>query len=674
MKAVQVKFKHTNVQTAFRSAGPLFLDISELGSTHFRRFWATGVTFQDPGQVALAIIPNPTFAFSVMGRGFDVHYGTDPILPFYLADTLAAKKSTIQTASIKDLVESARSQFRTWCSAFRECVTESPNIIIRLFTGDALAFSRALHHYSETSSGTSGLYTHPWSGIQIKLDEEEYEKRRAPVSFSVIDTSNLTDHIGLLNILITTTPLLSKIPSAVLHTNTLLSSAAEGKFVDRTCTDIPTLSLLLGVVPISYVSGFTTRSNIHEIFKLGLNNSPQFPEAIAWKALPPTESAAHETSANPKFSPTQLGSFLFSIYLRMFSDEDMSGFLHRDTQTMHRPGVLHYIRSSFAVLLRLIKHRVSTNWLQAIDHLVSLIEADKTLLTGSNHYQDLCCQMHVQGVYTVGSLDAMLPRQHIGGVFQNWRHVPAIICVVLQVPRSKLTVLESMNLDVIGTPPLQCEIRGSFYHNAFSSIQCIFGKLAESRHGQTLSIEEDHLHWAGSSPLIVSFYMPSWILALDPSKTTLSLNIRNIIGNSPLLIQKLGLTLALFTVRLTDKKHVTITRERPSNPGELKSSAKVSPTTNYRPCNDKERDTYDVSVIMNAAHTETSMFTARINIASPGARTALTSGANVTVQQASPISMVVSFKNFRYNLAFPFPIDNHSSKMRIARKSFYIEV
>jgi hypothetical protein len=670
MQQVRVRYNGMDVNTAFRSAGPLCLDMSGLGAAHFRHFWTTGVTFQAPNQAAPPTLLNPTFAFSTVGREFSVHYGSDPLLAFHLADALAEKKANLKSISLTDLVESAQSQFDNWLSSFRQRVAKPCDIVIRFFAGDALAFSRTLQPYSTTCS--TGIYTHSWGGVQIKLDETEYGKFRAPRSFNVIDTSNLADHLGLLNILIASIPLLSKHSSAVLHTSTFQSSTGEGKFIERTCADIPTLSLLLGVVPTPYVSGFTTRSNAHEIIGLALMGNRVLHEAISWKALPSMKTAALDLQPNthPKFHPKQLGAFLFSIYLNMFSDEDMSKLMDRANELAYRFGAIHYVRSSFVALLKVIKHSVSTDWPQAIAYLLSLIEADRTLLTGSNYYLDLCCHMYLQDVYSVSS---MRPSRPIGTVFQGMDYAPPVICVVLRVPRSALKVLESTDLNGIGTPLLQCEVMGPRYHNAFPSIQCTFGAVTRSSDGKALSIEEDRNQWAGSSPLIVSFYMPSWMLTLGPSTTTISFNVRSTFGTSHVLIPKLGLMLAIFSARLTDDQHVFITKERPGNFGELKSLASASSITN-RTSDNAGLDTYDLSVGMNVRHMKASVFTGRINIVSAFSRTAFSSGATVTVRQSSPTTMLVSFKDLDYSLAFPYIIDGHAAKVRVSRKSHYIEV
>ena len=69
----------------------------------------------------------------------------------------------------------------------------------------------------------------------------------------IIDTSNLTDHLGLLNIL--PVSLMRKKLSSILYTHTLLPSNEKGMVRDDLlCGDISLISMILDLIPVSYVS------------------------------------------------------------------------------------------------------------------------------------------------------------------------------------------------------------------------------------------------------------------------------------------------------------------------------------------------------------------------------------------------------------------------------------
>lgn len=673
-----------SIVRAGRSAGPLWENAQTLGAEHFEHYWKTGITSNDKRKIVAATFLNPTFAYSMSGRGFSLHYATDPILAFHLAETFAPTKaaSSNKAISIGDLAESVKSQFHTWCLAFQSRVTVASvsvtrNIVIRMFTGDALAFCQALHHCAQNHSIVSGIYSSTWGSSQINLDGGGYDKPSpeshcAPLSYDIIDTSNVTDHVGLLNILIASLPLLRKTPSAVLHTNYLLAmqGTSSNKLEDRACADIATLALLLGVVPTSFVSDFITQSNSHEIISFALSSST-FHEVVSWKRLPLT--ADYDPAQPLAYDPRQLGTFLFGIYLRMFSDDKLPNLNVLNPYALAQ-SIPHYVRATFVAMLQLIRQRVSTNWVQAMDHLVALIGMDRTLFVGHNYYQDLMCQLHIRGIHSV---DVLTSNPHKAGqgedFFRRWNVVPPVVCIVLRVPRTALKVIEEMDPDEIGRPILQCEVKSRpspsclGFQNVFSSIQLFFGNVTSSGVG-TLVTEEDLRQWNGTSPLIASFHVPSWILNLGPSDIQVVLSIRGAVYS---LLPKLGLEMCVFSASLTDSQHVFVVRERPNNELELKNLFNTAP---QHLSSGSNLDGGVVSVRMGGGGHKASEFTARTNITEPGKRAALANKADVTVKQVSPYGMLASFGQFDQRISFPFPIDSSNSKVRIARKSFYIEV
>jgi hypothetical protein len=89
----------------------------------------------------------------------------------------------------------------------------------------------------------------------IELDEKEYNGTcTAPLKFNVIDTSNLGDHVGVLNLLSATSPLLRSDVSSTLYTESLVRREKDHRaYVDSLlCGDFATMSLLLELSPIEY--------------------------------------------------------------------------------------------------------------------------------------------------------------------------------------------------------------------------------------------------------------------------------------------------------------------------------------------------------------------------------------------------------------------------------------
>ena len=679
--------------TTYRSAGPLWMELKDLGSKQFDRYWKTGVTFEEGDKVTKANEINPTFAYCAMGKGFSVHYGTDPILSFHLAKTLAPISGTRsnKTMTISDLVKGAMEEFKCWCLAFSKRIKEKrAPLVIRFLVGDVIAVCRALHYCAVNDSVDPGLYTTPWSSALMKLDGGDYVRgaaRRAPLQFNVIDTSNLTDHIGLLNILIPCRPLMQTKPTSVIFTNTLLPSNDDGMardgFLGLLCGDLSILSMILDIIPVSYLSNFTSHSNVHEMVALATNASrKQFHENIAWRIGSLSDSTAIREPAQLdqrlKFDERQLATFIHGVYMKMFADEDMGSLLRSNLSqfTLRKFTLVHYSRFTLAYVLRFVKDRAEANWEVVMDHLHDLITNDRKLILGTNNFQDLFCSLHLLDVH---SFPPFLPKFGAGvkeGPLKGWKSIPPVVCISLQVPRKSFGIFDSFSAKQIGTPILYCALMGATSHNIFPQYQCFWGKMKaeyskDSSQEPKVTFEEDAEGPRGTSPAVFTFYIPSWFLGVDgPHKAAVS------VRSSPSTVVKfvpiLGPAMNLFSVELTDRRYVHITQERPGNPGELQKLRKVSfarsTSQGIRPLCDP------VKVTLDSGGHQVAFLTARANIEDAKAKASLANGAAVSISQISPRAMQISIGSHLQTIIYPFPINPSDSKTRIARKSSYVEV
>ena len=186
-----------------------------------------------------------------------------------------------------------------------------------------------------------------------------------------------------------------------------------------------------------------------------------------------------------------------------------------------------------------------------------------------------------------------------------------------------------------------------------------------------ITFEEDPEGIRGSSHAVFTFYVPSRVLASNgPQKVMLS--IQHSPHTSKVLVPFLGPSLTLFSVGLTDRGHVHITRERPGNPGELQKLQNVSfaqPTVEgtQRLCD-------PVKVTLDSANRKVAFLTGCANIQELKAKGALANGATVSVNQTSPRVVQISIGNHLQNIIYPFPINSTDSRTRISRKSSHVEV
>ncbi|KAJ7918576.1 hypothetical protein B0H13DRAFT_2435900 [Mycena leptocephala] len=166
-------------------------------------------------------------------------------------------------------------------------------MIVRFFVGDATAICHSLCTYSTTGALAAGLLVAKWNTHFIVLDQHEYLAGSMPTTFDVINTSNLDNHIGCLNVLVASVPLL---PASsryfVLYTESLLFHDcldATKESTEHLHTNLSTLALLVGICPVGYISGFSPRSNVHELIIHNTHNKKpedvaQFHRMTSWKS------------------------------------------------------------------------------------------------------------------------------------------------------------------------------------------------------------------------------------------------------------------------------------------------------------------------------------------------------------------------------------------------------
>jgi hypothetical protein len=675
--------RHKSVYSAVNAAGPLEAEVFELAPKHFREFWSTGVTVGISAQSSPCPHLNPTFVYSASGTKFNVHYGTDPLLSFHLAHIFTSIKDakSPSTIGIQDLVEGARQQFFSLCSSLKSRLSleTSANLTIRFFIGDALSFCRALHYCGDGNLTETGIYTYAWGGSQINFNVQDYSQsdtRRAPLTFNVIDTSNLTNHLGLINILLLTVPLLQQSSASTIYTCTLLNTdTSDTGLICKTYADIPTLSLFLGVAPLPNLSHFTTHSDKHSM----LLSASQLPQSISWKfpftAIPGTthDTQISNTVVRLVCDARKLADFLFSVYRNIFAAENIMELLKNPS--LKRKSN-HYTRNSFVALLGFVKAKAPTDWDQIINFFIDSIESDASMRMWLHHHQDLLCQLHLCNLFTADTLRPTFVERLRSpqDPFQGWKDVPPVVCVVLKVPRQNIKILEDMDPDEILTPSLECQSSGPNFLNVHSSLQFVFGDIERSvpKGESTVKILEDRKGWEGCSDLIVTFYIPSWtLLNCEPKSVKIGLHFHVCPSITASLRAKLGLFLSIYSTILTDTEHVQLVRERPGNVGELD---RLHAITSVPISTNKNATEVWTTVGFDESEKKASTLTMRHVITAPNAQKSLSKSASVTTKPVSDSVVEVTFKGYKHLFVNPFPVRGSQSKTRIVRKSFYIEV
>ena len=671
-----------------RSSGPLCSESKDINtSKQFDHYWKTGVTFGEPDKVAKANQVNPTFIYSSMMKTLPHSYGSNPILPFHLAGIIApiSGSQSDNGVSASGLVQGAVEEFKSWCLAFNKRIKDGPSLVIRFLVGDPIAICRALHYCATNCSVDPGLYITPWSATLIKLDGGDYEEStssRAPLQFNVIDTSNLADSIGFLNILVPCRPLMQPSPSSVIYTNTMHSDdqddgIARDDFPESLCGNLSVLSIILDLIPVSYISNLTSHCYIYEILSAITARSQKqvFNYHFIWRIGTLSDSTAigqsTESDQRLKFDAGQLANFVYGLYLNMFAHENVGSVLQQ--KEIRKLTEVHYSRFTLAYILRLVKDRVDVDWKNVMLQLGDLIAGDETLLLGSNGLQDLFCSLHILGVYSFPPFSPDFIANVKDGPLKEWRIAPPVVCISFRVPRKSFDVLGT---EEIWNPVLQCCLMAPSAHNFFPHYQSFWGEMKadyskDSSEEPKVTFEEDFEGIRGPSPAICTFYVPTWILAANgPQKVALSVQkCPSVMAKLP---QVLGPYLTLFSTDLTDRRHVHITRDRPGNPGELQKLQSISFA---RPAAQEKQPLHNlVKVTLDSSSRKVAFLTGRADINDLEAKDSLANGDAVSVDQVSPQAMQISVGSHLQTIAYPFTVNSIGSKTRIARKSSYIEV
>jgi hypothetical protein len=699
---------HGVVLTGFRSAVPAHLNSLEHLSQNYEHYWEHGTTDAESTSISRTKYPNPMFSCPDTDT-FTLHYGTDPLLGFYLATAYAPLASTsplrpetLESSPLQKLVEVARIAFRAWANSFRK-ITCRNILTLRFVVGDAIAFCHVLQHKRVTGHMHSANWYRDRHHVDsLVLDGEDYDNGTAPLCFNCIDTSNLVDHVGILNLLIATSPLLEHGVAASLYTKIIVRKEKTYKdLIDGLlCGHFPTVSILLGLLPVEYYTNASAVSTVDEVlFNTATSSATrnllgivdfemkQMFVRLTWKrpVAPPTSASLPAI----RLDEVGLAHVFYNVYLRMFQGEDLGHmFSHINLLALQKQSLLQYHRASYVSFLRLVKSRVATNWNEVMSILLNLIKNNSNIRMGRNYMQEFYLYLHLLGLYSTDTLSRHYNCDGIAGItgdIRDWKHMPPVVGVTLKIPRAKLRVFTSLEPLKLGTPPVHCVVQSpqasttGQWQNLFAAIQLSFGEVTTTStpHSEAFEIHitEDEHGWNGKSPLLASFYCPTWILLQEPRTATVAFGVQSTPHSAGLFMNTLGTSLNVFETCLGDEKQVYVTKTLPNLLGTISVCGfPDGDVAGHEVPNPGARTT--ISADVNSSTGRIVSLTGRLEILSEEARVALRNGAHINTVSVSPCNFVVIFGDgrFRFNLDFPGPILDTKKKTRIARKSSYVEI
>jgi len=598
-----------------RTAGPLYVEAlkQDLHNTAAQLFWMHGTTSIHPAEIKAARMPNVTMLYT--GIGGDrvlICPGSNPLLGFHLSAAFAKLKPAAlsqklpgcggtRSPPLVHIINTCHSQFKSWCDSFRRALTLGDDLRIRFFNGDALAFCQTLGLYCEPREETfrgptsAMFYTSSRRMTPLLLDGCDYHSEAilmAPCRFNVIETSNLTDHIGLLNILLVARPLLTKEHSSVIYTESFFRwKGTESQALDAALGgDVSMISVLLGIAPLPFICRGQTTNNYtahaNRTLEFLLNEYPDQDEVntmsyqrYEWRYPPLGDTTSlDQRKAEWQNGPNQksLAKCLFEIHKVLFMNEERFARGQRmdpETPTSSQEliqlkfeSLVHNTRQTFAQLIHLVKLKINmVNWSGVIKELLALLKADSCFPFSSGFLAELETHLHLLDVRNISTPNDV-PEASIARGLPGWRVMPSLVCVVLVVPRQALDVFSNEEQG-LACLYMQASVRNQKLHNNFCAIHTMFGEVHGNGQGGEhleLSVEEDRSGWYGKSNLIVAWMVPSWRLTLTrPEEITVALQLLLTPRTAILYQSKLRPALDIYCTGLYGKGQVFLAKDLP---------------------------------------------------------------------------------------------------------------
>ncbi|KAL5639953.1 hypothetical protein ACGC1H_006498 [Rhizoctonia solani] len=657
------------------SAAGMWPDAESPVNDQFNHFWVHGTTATNNKDIEKTTRLNPTFCYSTHGEAFNVGALTFP-MGYHFASAFTPLVFDPAGPITDSAMTKAKQQFKAGCLAF-QASRKANSIIFRYFVGDAVMFCRALALYNKTKNPQTGEFKSHWRATPIDLSEHTTSSPSAPDSFDVIECSTLSNKLGLFNLLLVGQPLLKKTPASqsVLYTEMLLHKEISTQvFWKRLWSNVPAIGLLLGLVPRSYLSLFSSTSNAHmyrtEDFSL-------FTERIPW--VNPTSGDKHTNSVSSTlpiyFESDDLARLLFDVYYEMVnydttSPERAQRLFPSELQVLSDP---RFTRETFAMLVAHVKARtrlIDTTWSKVMDYLDGLIayHGNENLLL--NHFYDLKHQLRLHGVLPLEETGQFRDRVRSTRLFSEWPSIPRLVCIVLIVPSTKLDPLrERWSLEP--SPRLVCEY-GVDYEEldlTHSSIHATWGKcVLVAGSDNRYVIEEDPEGFQGRSDLVVSFWTDTEMVI--PPGMRVWLRLRDTLHATAHFKDILGPKLQLFEARILDRNHVLLLRERPMGLSQTQKANRciISPAISLL------GDEYQVKGEFKDPKDTIHPIIARVKINSDSEKEQLSQVKKAVVSEIGPCSLELTFGTSKRVLRFPYPISRTNIKVNIRKSAYRIDV
>ncbi|KAF3765395.1 hypothetical protein M406DRAFT_289588 [Cryphonectria parasitica EP155] len=614
-------------------------------------------------------IPNPLFAFSMLGHTLQtanmlppttiLSPACNPLLGFHLA---AAEAQLTETSPLRALnpgheaqtpesriISSAQLQFSEWSKALQELSPK--HLIVRFISADCLAFCHTLQHQVRTGEATASLYRRQFSPYPLELDTREYVLREAPSRFDVIETGDLSEFSGTLNVLVSAGPLLKDKAWTTLYTEittddtgTQLDTLLGGPF--------RTVSTLLGISPAEYWTNAAAVSHI-DAYMLAASAAQAALSVshiryhLSWKEN--RHASGQPPGVRLRVDASSLADLLLLVYEYM---------LRQHTT----PRVYHH--GSFTAFMKRLLQCIDTDRQTVCERVLDSI---------SN--PELSLALSMQGLYSPVRSEAEKIERN---ALSTWPSIPEGVYITIAVPADQLKPLEQVDSSRI----IPVAVQGCISvqdgdqqpsQSVFDDVQISFGKTESFSEG----VESEPLItvWpALGTDMIVSFCVPASALQHDPSRTKVSLRVQSSDSNRKIfrLASDMDNVLEIFSSSLENTSAVYITRH-PTRQLDYPVYNSLEPDS--RTHSDHQESEPHFSCELDSSGVITAI-TGHLPITSAKGKQLLAEKAAVETRKMSPcvFQVLLGDRGLVLELNFPAPVVKDGSKTRIARTSGYIEI
>ncbi|KAH0843174.1 MYND finger family protein [Fonsecaea pedrosoi] len=678
-----------NIST-LRSAAPCSELVLDDMVSLLHDYWVTGVACGDAKLTGESKCLNPTF--STMHGISLVYASMEPLQSFHLATAYAPLKGdspldpkSSASVDIKRPAQAAARQFQAWAETFRRV---KDRLKIRFTASDAGAFCHVLqHHAAHKNSEGAFQYRDRLLYEQLVLDPVEYDSSSSGQhKFDVIETSNLVDHLGSLNILAACRPLLKPGITSTIYMELLQlrDQSLEDYTRGLLCGEIVTVSLLFGLSPIQYWTNTTGLSHYPESMarstEAGEGGQARF--VIAWKNV---------NVARLRFDSDHLARFVFKMCLRMFEHES-SGTQTSNTAA-NRLALIQfpqYTRSVLATILGLIKGANFVDFPVFMERLRVSLHNDSTHTAMNSQYTeslDLSLQELRVCTITTDSDNNENAETMTLSPCRSWLENSSAACLTVAVPHASWAPFI-----FTGKPnawplfELSVRLPSTGRESRFGDVQIGFGVVRTSGTKGTSSyavdMETDEQGAEGCCPLIVSALVPSCML-VDLNHSTVAVQfIAKVHGDSQAIAAMESIltgrpvrSIEAYRATLSDQS-VFITENPPNLKGRMPCpSLPGEPMWQHA----AETGTGNVTLhmIFDGEATRAKKLNLHIDLTSTDAEALLQSNGDVEFKQLSAFNLELNISSgslaYRQRVRLPVALITSGSRTRIARKSVYVE-